>query len=39
MWKWDRVLVFLCVAQAPLNVVLQLAWLYIVRLVISLIEN
>jgi ABC-type multidrug transport system fused ATPase/permease subunit len=39
MWKWDRVLVFLCAAQAPLNVVLNLAWLYIVRLAISLIEN
>ena len=39
MWKWDKLLVILCIAQAPLNVVLQLAWLYIVRLVLLLIEN
>jgi hypothetical protein len=25
MWKWDKFLVILCVAQAPLNVVLNLA--------------
>jgi ABC-type bacteriocin/lantibiotic exporter with double-glycine peptidase domain len=39
MWKWEKLLVFLCILKAPLNVVLNLAWLYIVRLVISLIEN
>ena len=39
MWKWDKLLVFISIAQAPLNVVLQLSGLYIVRLVISLIEN
>jgi len=39
MWKWDKFLVFLCIAQAPLNVVLNLAWLLIIRCVISLIEN
>ena len=39
MWKWDKLLVFLCVAQAPFKVLLQLAGLYIVKLVISLIEN
>jgi len=39
IWKWDKFLVFFSIAQAPLNVVLQLSGLYVVRLVISLIEN
>ena len=39
MWKWYKPLVFLGVAQSPLKVALQLSGLYIVRLVISLIEN
>ena len=39
MWKWDRVLLILCVLQAPLNVAMQLSGLFVIRLVISLIEN
>ena len=39
MWEWDKFLVFLCILKAPLNAVLNLSWLYIVKLVISLIEN
>lgn len=39
MWKWDKFLVFLVAVQVPLKVLVQLSALYIVRLVISLIEN
>ena len=39
LWNWDKQLVFLCIAQAPLKVVLELSGLYIISLVISLIEN
>ncbi|MCL2159728.1 MAG: ABC transporter ATP-binding protein/permease [Oscillospiraceae bacterium] len=39
MWKWDRLLVILCVLQAPLKVASDLSGLFVVRLVISLIEN
>lgn len=39
MWKWDKLLVIICIVQAPLKVVLVLSSLYIVRLVISLIES
>jgi hypothetical protein len=39
MWKWDKLLVTISIAQAPLKVVLVLSGLYIVRLVISLIES
>jgi ABC-type multidrug transport system fused ATPase/permease subunit len=39
MWKWDKLLVIISIAQAPLKVILVLSSLYIVRLVISLIES
>ena len=39
MWKWDKPLVFLSVTQIPLKVLSLLAGLYIVRLIISLIDN
>jgi ABC-type multidrug transport system fused ATPase/permease subunit len=39
MWKWDKLLVILCIAQAPLKVVMDLSGLFIVRLVLALIEN
>ena len=39
MWEWDKFLVTISIAQAPLKVALVLSGLYIVRLVISLIER
>lgn len=39
IWKWDRLLALLCLSNAPINVVVQLSGLVIVRFVISLIEN
>ena len=39
MWKWDKPLVWLSAAQAPLKVVSLLAGLYIVRFVIASIDN
>lgn len=39
IWKWDKPLVFLSLSKAPLNVILTLSGMIIVRLVMSLIEN
>lgn len=39
MWKWDKLLVTISIAQAPLKVALVLSGLYIVRLVVSLVES
>ncbi|MFA7673334.1 MAG: ABC transporter ATP-binding protein [Clostridia bacterium] len=39
IWKWDKPLVIISIAQAPLKVALVLSSLYIVKLVISLIES
>ncbi len=39
IWKWDKLLVFLCVLKAPIDVVLKLYGIFIMRLVLSLIEE